>query len=77
MTPSKIYGLLGYPIKHSLSPKMHNAAFKYLKINAEYRLFEVKPVELDDFLSNLDKNNICGLNITVPYKERVMDFVTL
>jgi shikimate dehydrogenase len=77
MASSSIYGLIGYPIKHSLSPQMHNAAFKFLKINAEYRLFEIKPVELDDFLNNLDKNKISGLNVTVPYKEKVLDFVTL
>ena len=48
----KIYGLIGYPVKHSLSPKMHNAAFKNLNINAEYRLFELKPEELEGFLLN-------------------------
>jgi shikimate dehydrogenase len=77
MAPPRIYGLIGYPIKHSLSPQMHNAAFKSLKINAEYKLFEVKPQELGDFLSNLDKNGICGLNVTVPHKEKALDFVTL
>ncbi|PIP20851.1 MAG: hypothetical protein COX40_02590 [Candidatus Omnitrophica bacterium CG23_combo_of_CG06-09_8_20_14_all_40_11] len=58
MTPPKIYGLIGYPVKHSLSPAMHNAAFNYLKRNgeinydAEYRLFEVIPDRLEGFLLN-------------------------
>lgn len=73
----KIYGLIGYPVKHSLSPKMHNAAFQALNINAEYRLFEVKPEDLDYFLGSIDKNNIFGLNVTIPYKERILDFVRL
>ena len=73
----KIYGVLGYPVKHSLSPEMHNAAFGHLKIDAEYKLFEVRPPDLDPFLKNLDKENIYGLNITIPYKERVLDFVSL
>jgi len=77
MAHPRIYGLIGYPIKHSLSPQMHNTAFKSLKINAEYRLFEVKPQELEDFLNNLDKNGIYGLNVTIPYKEKVLDFVIL
>jgi len=73
----KIYGVLGYPAKHSLSPLMHNAAFRELKINAEYKIFEVKPEDLDYFINNIDKNKICGLNITVPYKEKILDFVRL
>jgi shikimate dehydrogenase len=52
MTRQKTYGLIGYPTKHSLSPLMHNAAFKALKIDAEYKLFKVKPEELEDFLLN-------------------------
>ncbi len=68
----KIYGVLGYPAKHSLSPKMHNAAFRALKINAEYKIFEKRPEELKDFLQSLFKENICGLNVTVPYKEKVI-----
>lgn len=71
-----IYGLIGYPVKHSLSPAMHNAAFQALKINAEYRLFEIKPEQLKVFFGRMDKNNICGLNVTVPYKERILDFVS-
>jgi shikimate dehydrogenase len=74
-----VYGVLGYPVKHSLSPAMHNAAFAHLKINAEYRLFEVKPQELDPFLSSLvqGEKDIRGLNVTVPYKEKVLEFVKL
>ncbi|MCX5702248.1 MAG: shikimate dehydrogenase [Candidatus Omnitrophica bacterium] len=72
MPYTKIYGVLGYPAKHSLSPVMHNAAFKALRINAEYKIFEIEPSELNIFLSSLAKNNIFGLNVTVPYKEKVM-----
>lgn len=75
MSLPKIYGLLGYPVKHSLSPLMHNAAFKALGINAEYRLFEIKPEQVEDFLKYLSQNNISGLNVTIPYKERVIPFL--
>lgn len=71
----KIYGILGYPARHSLSPTMHNAAFRALKINAEYRIFEKKPEELEDFLYSLSKDNIFGLNVTIPYKEKVIPFL--
>jgi shikimate dehydrogenase len=71
-----IYGVIGWPIKHSLSPAMHNAAFKEFGIDAEYRPFEVKPEGLEDFFADLD-SCIKGLNVTVPYKEKVLDFVQL
>ncbi|MCM8797309.1 MAG: shikimate dehydrogenase [Candidatus Omnitrophica bacterium] len=75
VSSKKIYGVLGYPARHSLSPQMHNAAFRFLKINAEYRIFEVKPEELDTFVNTLAEENIFGFNVTIPYKERIMDFV--
>lgn len=71
----KIYGVLGYPVKHSLSPLMHNAAFAALGIKAEYKLFEKNPQELEAFLNSLQKDNIHGLNVTVPYKEKVIPFM--
>jgi shikimate dehydrogenase len=71
----RIYGVLGYPVKHSLSPSMHNAAFQALKINAEYRSFQVKPQDLENFLNSLAEKNIYGLNVTIPYKEKVMPFL--
>ena len=73
----KIYGILGFPVKHSFSPTMHNAAFSALKINAKYESFEVKPGDLEGFLEKLAERNITGLNITVPYKEKILDFVSL
>jgi shikimate dehydrogenase len=76
-SPKKIYGIIGYPLKHTLSPAMHNAAFRILNLNAEYKTFEIKPEELDNFLSDLDRQNISGLNVTIPYKEKVLDFITL
>jgi shikimate dehydrogenase len=75
LAQKKIYGLIGYPVKHSLSPLMHNAAFRTLGIPAEYRLFSLPPDELRNFLKNFEKNNISGLNVTVPYKEKVIPFL--
>ena len=87
MVPQKIYGLIGHPVKHSLSPAMHNAAFKARGINAEYRLFEILPEELEEFLLNPDKivkdtkgnslrsGDILGFNITIPYKVRAKEIL--
>lgn len=75
--PARIYGVLGWPAAHSLSPDMHNEAFRALRINAEYRIFEISPHDLDNFLGRLTEQNIFGLNVTIPYKEKMLDFVSL
>jgi shikimate dehydrogenase len=72
-----LYGIIGKPLKHSLSPVMHNAAFKALDVNAEYRLFPLEEEELDAFFKEL-KDEACpifGLNVTVPYKEKVLEYM--
>ncbi|MFA4984332.1 MAG: shikimate dehydrogenase [Candidatus Omnitrophota bacterium] len=71
----EVYGVLGYPAKHSFSPAMHNAAFRALGIKAAYRLFEIRPSELEDFMATLGENNIRGMNVTIPYKEKVLDYI--
>ncbi|MFH1397258.1 MAG: shikimate dehydrogenase [Candidatus Omnitrophota bacterium] len=76
MSLIKTYGLIGNPIKHSLSPVMHNSAFKALNIDSEYKLFELKEKELAGFLESLKENNIQGLNVTYPYKEKVVPLMT-
>ena len=74
MQSSKIYGLVGYPLGHSFSPLMHNAAFGKLNISGEYRLFSKQPEELESFLLRMDDENIWGLNVTIPYKETILSF---
>ena len=76
----QLYGLIGFPVKHSLSAYMHNAAFKACGIEAEYNLFEVKPFELKKFLlepqaeftdtagNKIKAGDITGFNITIPHK---------
>ncbi|MDD4956455.1 MAG: shikimate dehydrogenase [Candidatus Omnitrophica bacterium] len=68
-----IYGLLGRKISYSLSPVMHNAAFRHFNIPAEYRIFDVEKSDLEVFYQDVisPTGNIKGFNVTVPYK---MDF---
>ncbi len=77
--PDALYGIIGDPLSHSLSPLMHNAAFQALRINAEYKLFPLKEEELKNFFTVLKKENspIAGLNVTVPYKEKTVEFMDL
>ena len=71
----KLYGLIGFPIKHSLSPCIHNAAFSKLKVRAKYKLFELNQEQLKVFLGSLKKKNICGFNVTYPYKEEILKYL--
>lgn len=73
----QLYGLIGYPVKHSYSPLMHNAAFQNFGLNAEYNLFEIPPQGLEEFFKKtIFEKNIRGFNVTVPHKEASLAFVT-
>ncbi len=71
---SEVYGVIGYPVSHSLSPVFQNAAFSYLGIKAVYVPFEVKPEDLKTALEGLRKAGVKGLNVTIPHKEAVLEF---
>ncbi|MBU1113421.1 MAG: shikimate dehydrogenase [Candidatus Omnitrophica bacterium] len=68
-----LYGLIGFPVKHSLSGAMHNAAFAACNIPAEYKLFEVSPESLESFL--LNNQELSGFNITIPHKVRALEIL--
>jgi shikimate dehydrogenase len=69
------YGLIGHPVGHSLSPAMHNAAFKALKIDAEYTLFDILPENLESFLKELPEKGVSGVNVTIPHKVRAKEYI--
>lgn len=62
------FGLLGYPVKHSLSPVMHKASFRSLGIDADYQCFEVAPASLAERVEECRRKGFTGLNMTVPHK---------
>ena len=69
---TRLYGLLGNPVSHSLSPFIHNEGFRRLSINARYMAFLVKEEELESTLFALRKMGVGGLNLTMPLKEAVL-----
>ena len=76
MQKKQLYGLIGFPVGHSLSPVMQDAAFKYHRIDAEYRLFEVKPENLESFLTKeVFELNLSGFNITIPHKVKAREIL--
>ncbi len=70
-------GLVGFPVKHSVSPAMHNAALKDAGIEGIYLAFEVKPDALKDAVFGAKALGFKGLNVTIPFKESVVEFVEL
>lgn len=69
---TKVFAIIGYPLRHTISPQLHNAAFKYLKYNANYVILRVKPGALKKKLAELKKSRIAGLNVTIPHKETII-----
>jgi len=69
---TKITGLMGYPVEHSLSPDMHNAAFAALGLNYCYIAMAVHPDALTRAVEGIRAMNFRGVNVTVPHKERVI-----
>ena len=73
--PPTSFALLGHPVGHSLSPFMHNAAFKALRLNASYGLLDVPPGAIPRTLADLRAKNFGGLNVTIPHKEAAYRFL--
>ena len=72
--PTKL-GVLGFPIGHSKSPKLHNYWLKKYNIDAVYEPYAVEPENLEKFLREMPENNFLGVNLTIPHKEAALKFV--
>ena len=71
-------GLIGYPLSHSLSPKIHTAALQACGLEGDYTLFPIQPEdkkELQALLSRVCSGEIHGLNVTIPHKQNVIPFL--
>jgi shikimate dehydrogenase len=69
---TKYAGLIGYPVGHSISPAMQQAAFDHYKLDIRYELWETEPSELGAVVERLRRPETLGANVTVPHKETVM-----
>ena len=67
--------ILGYPIKHSLSPKIHNYWLKEMKINGKYTAIKTPIKNLEKTIKNLSKKGYKGLNLTIPLKEEALKYI--
>ena len=71
------YALIGWPVAHSASPLMQEAAFKAAGMNASYELIAVPPEKLPEAMMNLKKEGYSGWNVTVPHKEAVLPLMDI
>jgi shikimate dehydrogenase len=71
----KQVGLIGYPVLHSLSPQMHQAAFDALGIDARYSLWETPPGTLKERIASLLSPEVLGANVTIPYKREALPLI--
>ena len=72
---TRLLGVFGYPVEHSLSPPMHNAALARLGLSYIYVPFPVMPRALEVALRSLGPLGIVGINLTIPHKERALELV--
>ena len=70
-----VYALLGYPVAHTFSPAMHNAAFQALGIDAVYTAFTVKPHEIKNAVNGVRALEFGGVNLTIPHKEICLPYL--
>jgi 3-dehydroquinate dehydratase/shikimate dehydrogenase len=73
---TEVYGVVADPVSHSLSPLIHNAGFKALKLNKVYLPFRVPREHLAQFLKDGPELGIQGLSVTIPHKEEVLKLVS-
>jgi shikimate dehydrogenase len=69
---TKLLGVIGHPIAHSLSPAMHNAAISHLGVDFVYLPFPVKPEDLKAALAGFAAIDLRGFSITIPHKQAIL-----
>ncbi|MSP14526.1 MAG: shikimate dehydrogenase [Chloroflexi bacterium] len=72
---TRLVGVMGWPVKHSVSPAMHNAAFAHLGLDWAYLPLPVMPEQVGAALAGLKAMGFAGSNVTVPHKQTVMPFL--
>lgn len=69
---TKIYGIFGHPVSHSLSPLMHNSAFAALGLDCVYTAFDVRPDDIGKAADAIRALGISGVNVTIPHKQTII-----
>jgi len=72
---TKLLGLIGYPLKHSFSPNMHNYAYLKNNLNYAYIPLEIEEDKIKNVLNSLKALGFIGFNVTIPYKVKIMEYL--
>jgi 3-dehydroquinate dehydratase/shikimate dehydrogenase len=72
---ARIYGVIADPVRHSISPAVHNRAFQARRLDAVYLPFLVKGVQLKDLLMLADKLPLAGFSVTIPHKPKILRYL--
>jgi len=72
---AKIYGVIADPVRHSISPAVHNRAFQSHRLDAVYLPFLVQPAQLKDFFTLAEALPIAGFSVTIPHKQRILRYL--
>jgi 3-dehydroquinate dehydratase/shikimate dehydrogenase len=72
---SKIYGVIADPVRHSISPAVHNRAFQSRRLDAVYLPFLVSPAHLRDFFSLAERLPLAGFSVTIPHKQKIIRYL--
>jgi len=72
---AKLYGVIADPVRHSISPAVHNRGFQARRLDAVYLPFLVTPLQLRDFFVLADKAPIAGFSVTIPHKQKVIRYL--
>jgi shikimate dehydrogenase len=72
---TRVYGIIGWPVGHSRSPQMQNAAFQALGMDCVYVPFAVPPHQLAEAVQGLRSLGVAGWNVTIPHKSAIMPFL--
>lgn len=72
---AKIYGVIADPVRHSISPAVHNRAFQSLRMDAVYLPFLVQPSQLKDFFTLAEGLPVAGFSVTIPHKQKVLRYL--
>ena len=71
----KKFGIIGKPIKHSLSPILHKYWFKKYNIDADYEIIETNEKKLSEIIKKLKQEDYAGINVTLPYKQKIINYI--
>ncbi len=72
---AKIYGIIADPVRHSLSPAVHNRAFRCRRIDAVYLPFLIQPPQIRDFFSMAERLPLSGFSVSIPHKQKILRYL--